>query len=67
MSKLREDAIAAILLSIATLVIAAAVLVPPILWLEGAICHATWRAAVRNKFLPEHVKAHRQAKMARSE
>lgn len=28
---------------------------------------ATWRAAVRNKFLPERVKAHRQAKMARPE
>jgi short-subunit dehydrogenase len=26
---------------------------------------ATWRAAVINKFLPEHVKAHRQGKMAR--
>jgi uncharacterized protein len=26
---------------------------------------ATWRAEVRNKFLPERVKAHRQAKMAR--
>lgn len=28
---------------------------------------ATWRAAVRNKFLPKRVKAHRQAKMARPE
>ncbi len=26
---------------------------------------ATWRTAVRNKFLPERVKAHRQAQMAR--
>jgi len=25
---------------------------------------ATWRAAVINKFLPERVKAHRQARMA---
>jgi uncharacterized protein len=25
---------------------------------------AAWRAAVRNKFLPERVKAHRQGQMA---